>query len=47
MHECPSCGQACTCNGDIEDHENELEAEFCVHDCEEPQDFEHEDHDDY
>jgi len=33
MHTCPECGQACTCNGDIEDHDNDLEAEDCIHDC--------------
>ena len=21
MHECPNCGQACYCSGDIEDHD--------------------------
>lgn len=21
MHECPDCGQACSCSGDIEDHD--------------------------
>ncbi len=30
MHTCPDCGQACYCNGDIDDHENELEAENCI-----------------
>ncbi len=34
MHTCPDCGQACYCHGDIDDHENELEAERCEHDCE-------------
>jgi hypothetical protein len=34
MHTCPDCGQACHCNGDIDDHENELEAENCEHLCE-------------
>lgn len=33
MHECPYCGQACYCHGDIEDHENSLEAEACEHEC--------------
>jgi hypothetical protein len=33
MHRCPDCGQACYCHGDIDDHENEREAERCVHDC--------------
>ena len=22
MHTCPECGQACYCNGDIDDHDN-------------------------
>lgn len=35
MHTCPDCGQACYCQGDIDDHENELESERCVHDCDE------------
>ena len=35
MHTCPECGQACTCNGDIECHDNELESEFCSHECDE------------
>lgn len=33
MHECPECGQACYCHGDIDDHENEHEADACVHEC--------------
>ncbi len=33
MHSCPACGQACYCHGDIDDHENELEADECVCDC--------------
>ena len=31
MHECPDCGQACSC--DIEDTWNEAAADDCVHDC--------------
>lgn len=42
MHECPNCGQSCYCHGDIEDHENELEADDCECDCEES---DHEDND--
>lgn len=38
MHECPDCGQACYCNGDIDDHENALEADNCEHDCDETDD---------
>ncbi len=34
MHSCPECGQACYCNGDFEDHENEAAEEDCVHECE-------------
>ncbi len=40
MHTCPECGQACYCHGDIEDHENENEEEFCTHECEEDTDDE-------
>lgn len=32
MHTCPECGQACTCCGDIEDHDTGAEfQEECVH----------------
>lgn len=31
MHTCPDCGQACSCNGDIEDHWNENESANCGH----------------
>jgi hypothetical protein len=34
MHSCPECGQACYCNGDIEDHDNEAGADMCDH-CDE------------
>lgn len=30
MHECPDCGQACTCDGDDTWFEN---VTYCVHDC--------------
>lgn len=43
MHTCPDCGQACYCHGDIEDHENEFEANNCVHECE----YEFDDDEDY
>jgi hypothetical protein len=35
MHTCPECGQACTCNGDIDDimFDDGPEALACVHDC--------------
>ncbi len=35
MHTCPDCGQACTCNGDIDDCLDicENDADICVHDC--------------
>lgn len=31
MHTCPECGQACTCNGDIDDimFDGGLEEMFC------------------
>lgn len=35
MHCCPSCGQACYCGGDIEDHENEEAEDECTHECDE------------
>lgn len=32
MHTCPDCGQACTCAGDIEDHDTGGEFEDdCTH----------------
>ena len=31
MHDCPVCGAACYC--DLEDHENELAEDECVHAC--------------
>lgn len=36
MHTCPECGQACTCNGDIDDCLDicEDDADNCIHDCE-------------
>lgn len=45
MHECPECGQACTCSGDIEDHEtgDEFVGE-CDHDCEEDEDHAYDSH---
>lgn len=35
MHTCPECGQACTCNGDIDDCLDicEEDADNCIHDC--------------
>lgn len=34
MHDCPECGQACGCSGDIEDHETGDEFyEDCCHEC--------------
>ena len=35
MHTCPECGQACTCNGDIDDCLDicEDDADHCIHDC--------------
>jgi hypothetical protein len=30
MHTCPDCGQACYCNGDLEDHDTG-EDEGCTH----------------
>ena len=47
MHTCPDCGQACHCNGDIDDHENELEAENCEHLCEPESDEEYDNEDLY
>lgn len=39
MHSCPDCGQACTCGGDIEDHENDLDSVFsCAHQCDDDED---------
>lgn len=32
MHTCPDCGEACYCNGDIEDHDTG-EPEDCGHNC--------------
>lgn len=43
MHECPDCGQACYCGGDIDDCEFE-ENSFCVH-C--PEGYDEEALDDY
>jgi hypothetical protein len=43
MHTCPDCGQACYCNGDIDDHENENEADSCVHDYDQQEDDGYED----
>ena len=32
MHRCPECGQACYCNGDVDDCEIEGDAEVdCIH----------------
>ena len=33
MHSCPDCGQACYCNGEIDDCEIESGADNCIHDC--------------
>lgn len=45
-HECPDCGQACYCNGDIDDcfFENTPEANNCRHykECEQELDEEDE-----
>lgn len=30
MHTCPDCGQACSCSGDIEDHDT---GDECEGDC--------------
>ena len=30
-HDCPECGQACTCRGDIDDIEMEDGEESCTH----------------
>ena len=39
MHNCPDCGQACCCCGDIEDHDTgEQMEEFCTHDCDPEED---------
>lgn len=37
-HTCPDCGQACYCNGDIDDIllETEEDQEACTHCSEEP-----------
>lgn len=45
MHTCPDCGQACDCNGDIDDclHDFEEDVINCVH----YKECEHEDYDDY
>lgn len=39
MHICPECGMACSCSGDIEDHDtgDEFYVE-CSHDCMEDDD---------
>ena len=35
MHSCPECDQACTCGGDMEDHDTGDEfLDLCEHDCE-------------
>ena len=31
MHSCPDCGQACYCNGSIDDIEIESDADVCTH----------------
>lgn len=41
MHDCPECGQACTCDG--EDVWNDAAGDDCVHECD-PEDM---DRDDY
>ena len=33
MHTCPACGQACYCNGDIDDIDAELEIAICCTHC--------------
>ena len=40
MHCCPDCGQACYCNGDIDDimYVDPTAENKCVHQCEEPLD---------
>ncbi len=36
MHDCPECGQACGCSGDLEDHDTGEEFyEDCTHQCDE------------
>jgi len=39
MHSCPECGQACYCNGDIDDIDaNAMDGPpFCEHPCIEPE----------
>jgi hypothetical protein len=44
MHECPDCGQACSC--DIEDTWNEAAADDCVHVCDDDHDDGWDDEDD-
>ena len=41
MHTCPECGQACTCNGDIDDCLDicENDSDNCIHDCGDFADF--------
>jgi hypothetical protein len=42
MHDCPTCGQVCTCSGDFEDHDSGLEfSEDCTHKCEGTGDEDH------
>jgi hypothetical protein len=44
MHSCPSCGQACYCFGDIEDHDTGDEyTDVCSHECDEDEEDEGED----
>lgn len=51
MHTCPECGQACSCSGDIEDHdtgdENYVSCEHfltCVGDEDEPNEWDEDAH---
>jgi hypothetical protein len=43
-HDCPQCGQACNCSGDIEDHDTGEEfADDCTHHLSDDCDAQHED----
>ncbi len=41
MHSCPECGQACCCNGDIDDCLMDTEESYldCFHPCEPEEDL--------
>lgn len=46
MHECPRCGQACYCHGDIDDivvETEEYSSENCTCECEDMFDDDHDD----